>query len=899
MKMFRFMKFRTVLVFTLLTFLVGCSSSSENSEAPVIDGIDELENFDGQMVIENKAFSYEINITDDGGIAKIEWKQLSGSPVEIIGNLSFIAPEVDEHETLEFELTLTDNSGNIIRKTMSVRVISNVIVIENMVDQYVIETDEFNFELIANDPDSKTVVEKWTQVSGPAVEIADNLSFIAPEVLQDEVLVFEVIVTGATGNIARNTMKVHVAAIGNIETQHILEKRRFGYDYIEPNPDIKIVREVWRQVSGTPVKLEGKLIFTAPSLDHDEILVFEVTLTDSEGRIYRKRFEVLIKANVISITGLDDQNVIEREEFRFQFHAHDPEGDVYQKADGFEPTWRQISGTTAEANGFSRFIAPELTEDEVLVFEITVTSDSGNTATQRVNVNVSAYANVSDITFVDENLQACFTEAVAENVSLSVEEQNALDELEDLDNHDNDDGSESGEVPVTRWVDAGHVDVLDCEGYAIDDISGISQLMKLNSFYLGDGSEPKYPKEAEYSELSDISELAQLTDLKRLFLYYNDVTDISVLLSLDLLNNVRLKRMSPINLDVLTELDNLSFLQLDTVNIDDPSLLSELTGLQSLLLRRNGLNNLDDLSGLTQLVQLRVYDNKIPSFQPLEQLTLLNTLFLHNQYKEDKNNKEKVYPVFATDLSPLSAMGNMENLRLEGTSPFDFSVLSSFDKLSTLYLIGVPLAAPSFLQDLTTVRSLTLDNNKITELSAISDLTDMKELRIYNNAITTLQPLEKLTQIVTLKVNKVPVVNIDSLDNMSNLKTLKLFETGVTDISLLENLTELTGVSIGNNNVTDMSPLVDLEKLHTLAWIALPIDNLNILKEFKALKYLMFANEDEEGVDITPIKTLTGLERLKIELNDSFMCDELASLQQSLPNTEIETSEKLEVECTE
>jgi len=288
-----------------------------------------------------------------------------------------------------------------------------------------------------------------------------------------------------------------------------------------------------------------------------------------------------------------------------------------------------------------------------------------------------------------------------------------------------------------------------------------------------------------------------------------------------------------------------------------------------------------DISGISQLPGLKSlylgHDESVSELHDISELgtlTRLTSLFLYN-------NK-------VIDISVLSSLVNLNTIHLKGVSPTNLSVLSGLEELAYLHLIDVPIAAPFFLADIAKLKSLLLDNNGITDIQSLSELVNMEELRVFDNDISTFQPLEKLIKITLLKVNKVPVIDISSLSNMTNLQTLKLFETAVTDISLLADLTELTGVSIGKSPVTDMSPLLHLEKLEILAWNDLPITDINVLVNFTALKKLMFA--DGTGVDISPIKVLTNLDELRIELNDLFGCDELLSLQESLPNTKIDST---------
>ena len=142
-----------------------------------------------------------------------------------------------------------------------------------------------------------TVQYSWTQTSGTTVMLSgadtENASFTAPEVNEDEDLVFQLTVTDADGASATDTVTVTVANVPNVPPMadagsDLTVDQTMPVSLSGSGTDAEgAVQYSWTQTSGTTVMLSGadteNASFTAPEVDEDEDLVFQLTVTDADG----------------------------------------------------------------------------------------------------------------------------------------------------------------------------------------------------------------------------------------------------------------------------------------------------------------------------------------------------------------------------------------------------------------------------------------------------------------------------------------------------------------------------------------------------------------------------------------------------------------------------------------
>ena len=206
-------KLLSLLALMATLALTGCDTSRSNTSPTANAG-------PHQAVNENTPVSLSGSGADAEDTIHYSWTQTSGTPVMLSGadteNASFTAPEVDEDEDLVFQLTVTDADGAWATDTVTVTV-ANVPNVPPMADagsdQMVDAT--MPISLSGSGIDAEGAVQySWTQASGTPVMLSgadtENASFIAPEVDEDEDLVFQLTVTDADGASATDTVTVTI-----------------------------------------------------------------------------------------------------------------------------------------------------------------------------------------------------------------------------------------------------------------------------------------------------------------------------------------------------------------------------------------------------------------------------------------------------------------------------------------------------------------------------------------------------------------------------------------------------------------------------------------------------------------------------------------------------------------
>ncbi len=260
----------------------------------------------------------------DGSITEYRWTQLSGPAVTLAGaqtpTARFTAPAVTTATTLTFRLQASDDRGAYGSDDVNVVVTpanaNRVPVADAGADQQADEGTRVTLDGSAShDPDGSLSGYAWTQVAGPQVVLdgADTVrpQFTAPGVDADTELRFSLRVTDDAG--AESPPDEVAVIVRNVGTANQAPVADAGDDIAVASgasvsldgsrsfdPDGDIGGYAWRQDAGPAVTLQGADTaapgFTAPTVDSDTVLGFELRVTDAQGAAGTDRVEVTVQA---------------------------------------------------------------------------------------------------------------------------------------------------------------------------------------------------------------------------------------------------------------------------------------------------------------------------------------------------------------------------------------------------------------------------------------------------------------------------------------------------------------------------------------------------------------------------------------------------------------------------
>ena len=162
------------------------------------------------------------------------------------------------------------------------------------------------------------------------------------------------------------------------------------------DPESGVLTYLWEQTDGMAVALTNAdtatASFTAPQVSADELLMFQLTVTDDNGQEHSDSVTVTITDAATNQPPVahagDDTDVTENDRLMLDATAsHDPEGgDI-----SFQ--WAQLEGPPTplqdDATGTPHFTAPEVDVDMLLTFQVTVTDSDGLSSTDTVNVLIN------------------------------------------------------------------------------------------------------------------------------------------------------------------------------------------------------------------------------------------------------------------------------------------------------------------------------------------------------------------------------------------------------------------------------------------------------------------------------------------------------------------------------
>jgi hypothetical protein len=264
------------------------------------------------------------------------------------------------------------------------------------------------------DPDGDILRYEWKQIGGMLVDLNNPNSieaeFTAPSVEENDIVDFELTVEDTKGSLDTDRISVLVykeqplpqqspiaQAAGPVEVAEGEKAVLSGAGSIDPDGDI--LRYEWKQIGGMLVDLNNpnsiEAEFTAPSIEENSTLTFELTVDDGHGgtdtnsmnvKVYKKKIQLneppkaVADASPQTLSSAEDIEVI-----LDGSQSSDPEGD------NLSYLWKQISGPSVDLSNSDEARSTfdtqlEVEEDTTLTFELTVDDGHGGTDTDNVDV---------------------------------------------------------------------------------------------------------------------------------------------------------------------------------------------------------------------------------------------------------------------------------------------------------------------------------------------------------------------------------------------------------------------------------------------------------------------------------------------------------------------------------
>ncbi len=268
-----------------------------------------------------------------------------------------------------------------------------------------------NLELDASqstDPENDTLTFVWQQTSGANVSLVSAntaiASFLVPDVISNSVLTFRVTVTDTSGNTDTENVTVNIADSANNEAPiaAVANSTILADEGTSVSLDASASSDsngdaltfAWSQTSGESVSLTNAnssiASFTAPSVNGDVTLIFNVTVTDPSGASDSISVTVNVSdLNVAPVAAVAMTSISVDESTSVSLDASSS-----TDADGDELTfsWSQTAGTNVTLSNANTanatFTAPSVTSNTTLTFSVTVTDPSGASSSATVTVSV-------------------------------------------------------------------------------------------------------------------------------------------------------------------------------------------------------------------------------------------------------------------------------------------------------------------------------------------------------------------------------------------------------------------------------------------------------------------------------------------------------------------------------
>lgn len=357
------------------------------------------------LVTDSTSSVAELSVAiNDNGSAVASWIQSDGTR-DVVNVLQHQTGSTS-WETIPTQISSTSTAnyiGNTAVQDIAIDFVGNVLVTWQQSDGTLSNIWANYFDTATNAWESAQIIE--TDNSGNATNPQVTINFDGSAIVTwqqsngtEDSIWFNQLASGVTS--IPNILPVINAGDTNIiadEQSVVTIDASATYDQ-----DGTIATFLWEHVSGTTLTLTGAntntVTFTTPVLSLQEIVVLRLTVTDDQGFTNSSDFTVTINPvnNPPVVEASVDITVSANTEVFLTGTATDPDADG-----GIVSTvWTQIAGDPVTINFadslLASFIAPVVSQDTVLSFQLNVLDNEGGAATATTNITVSGAIKDSD-----------------------------------------------------------------------------------------------------------------------------------------------------------------------------------------------------------------------------------------------------------------------------------------------------------------------------------------------------------------------------------------------------------------------------------------------------------------------------------------------------------------------
>lgn len=197
-----------------------------------------------------------------------------------------------------------------------------------------------------------------------------------------------------------------------------------------------------------------------------------------------------------------------------------------------------------------------------------------------------------------------------------------------------------------------------------------------------------------------------------------------------------------------------------------------------------------------------------------------------------------------TDLAPLGAFKNLQQLDISNTAVEDLGPLRDLLKLNSLHLGNTRVMSLEPLAFLVSITELNATGVKLLDAKPLANLVNLERLSLAGALVRDLKPLAGLAKLQDLNLTGLPAEDLAPLAELRQLRTLNLSGTRAAQLAPLRNLAELQTLVLDNTPVKNVDDLRGLAKLATLSLNDTDVASLAGLGSLPALKTLLADNSE-------------------------------------------------------